>query len=63
MTIKDKNYFCLPKSLNANISHQLFHYKITFVNPQHEKVILNSKTVLSVRFKDICYTKTNLTQI
>ena len=44
--------FCLPESFNTNISHQLFDYKITFVNSQHEssqipKVILCSKT----RFK------------
>ena len=27
--------FCIPESFNTNISHQLFDYTITFVNPQH----------------------------
>ena len=27
--------FCIPESFNTNISHQLFDYKITFVNSQH----------------------------
>ena len=33
------NNFCtyeaIPESFNTNISHQLFDYTITFVNPQH----------------------------
>ena len=27
---------CVPESFNMNISHQLFDYKITFVNLQRE---------------------------
>ena len=46
-------YFYIPESFSTNISHQLFDYKITFVNSQHEtqipKVILLSKTDLNVR--------------
>ena len=30
--LQDNNIFCIPESINANISHQLFDYKITFVN-------------------------------
>ena len=26
----------IPESFNTNISHQLFNYKITFVNSRHE---------------------------
>ena len=29
-------YFCIPESLNTNISHQRFDYKITFLNFQHK---------------------------
>ena len=32
---------CLPESFHTNISHQLFYYKITFVNSQRENT--NSK--------------------
>ena len=58
----------MPESFNTNISHQLFDYKITSVNSQHyttqlKKVILYSKLVLKVRFKDFWYTKINLNQI
>ena len=28
-------YFCIPESLNTNISHQLFDFTMTFVNSQH----------------------------
>ena len=42
-----KNSICIPESFNTNISHQVFDYKITFVNSQYEnsnsKVILYSK--------------------
>ena len=43
--------FCIPKSFNTNISHQLFDdkQKITFVNTQHENT--NSKGDLVLRFK------------
>ena len=29
------NLICIPESFNTNISHQLFDYTITFVDPQH----------------------------
>ena len=35
------NFFCIPESFNTNISHQLFDYKITLLNSQHEN--MNSK--------------------
>ena len=38
---KSNNIICIPENLNANISHQLFQYKITFVNSQLENT--NSK--------------------
>ena len=34
-------YICIPESFNTNNSHQLFGYKIIFVNSQHENT--NSK--------------------
>ena len=52
---------------SKNISHQLFYYKITFVNSQLEDTnskgdfVLN-KPVLNVRFKDFRHTKINLSQ-
>ena len=49
--------FCIPDIFNTKIVHQLFDYKITFVNSQHENtnlnlVILYSKIGLDIRFKD-----------
>ena len=35
------NIIYIPESFNTNISHQLFDYKITFVNSQHKNI--NSK--------------------
>ena len=37
----NKNNFSIPESYNMNISHQLVHYKIAFVNLQHKNT--NSK--------------------
>ena len=36
-----KQEFCISESFNTGILHQLFYYKITFVNSQREKT--NSK--------------------
>ena len=52
---------------NMNISHQLFDYKITFVNSQNKKTnsiddFDNKKRILNVHFKDFWYTKINLSQ-
>ena len=33
--LKNKNEFCIPVSINTKLS-QLFYYKITFVNSQHD---------------------------
>ena len=30
-----RKIFCIPESFTVNISHQLFDYTITFVNPQY----------------------------
>ena len=30
------NSFCIPESFDANISHQLFDYKITFIIREHK---------------------------
>ena len=48
---------CVPESFNMNISHELFDYTITFVNPQHQNT--NSQG----DFKDLLYTKLNPIQI
>ena len=62
-----KKVFCIPESTNMNISHQLFEYKITFMNSRQEnknsRGDITQKPVLNVLFKDIWYTKINLTQI
>ena len=64
----NKNNLCLPESFNVNLS-AFFHYRITFVNSQHQntihKVILYSKPglKLNARFKDFWYKKINPTQI
>ena len=52
-------FFCISKSFNTNISHQLFDYIINFVNSQHEKT--NSKVDFVLVFKNCWYTKLNLT--
>ena len=36
-----KPFFYSRKLYNTNISHELFHSKITFVNSQHENTITN----------------------
>ena len=55
--LKFFNIFCILKSFNANISHQLFDYTITFVNhstrTQIQNVILYSKTDFNRSFKKI----------
>jgi hypothetical protein len=42
---------CIPESFNTKISHQLFDYKITSVNSQHENINLKSDFVLKTNFK------------
>ena len=32
-----EKYICVSESYNANISNQLFGYKLTFMNSKHEK--------------------------
>ena len=54
--------FCIPKSFNANISHQPFDCKINFENSQSEntkfkRLYCTQKQALDVRFKDFWYTK------
>ena len=44
------NCICIPEYFNANISHQLFFYKITFENSQQKKTNLYSKTGLKRLF-------------
>ena len=39
---------CIPVTFNTNILHQLFDYKITFVNSQLEKKFKTQKLVLKV---------------
>ena len=36
LQIKTKNSFCIRESFKTNISHHFFHYKINFLNSQHE---------------------------
>ena len=52
---------------SSSISHQLFYFKITFVNSQHEetssKDCLNKKTGLNILFKNFRYTKINMNPI
>ena len=64
------NYFVfLAVLLNVVIKDftSVFYNKLTFVNQdtrtQIQKVILYSKTVLKVRFKDHWFTKLNVTEI
>ena len=45
------NIFCIPESFTTNISHQLFDYKITFVNSQLEKTNFKSDFILKNRFE------------
>ena len=45
------NYFCIPESFYANISHQFFEHKITFVNSKREKKNQN------ICYEDSWYTK------
>ena len=61
--------FVYQKALfNTNISHQLFDYKITFVNSQRENINLNVDFVLKNQcetfvLKNSGIQKPNLTQI
>ena len=41
---------CISKSFNTNISHQVFGYKITFVNSQREDTYSKGYFVLKTRF-------------
>ena len=43
-------YVCIPESLNMNILHQLFDYKITFVNSQRENINKKGDMVLKNQF-------------
>ena len=45
------NIIFTPKSFNAYISHQLFEYKITFVNSQHENTTLKGDFVHKNQFE------------
>ena len=45
------NSISIPDSFNTNILHQLFKYKIAFVNSQHEKTNLKGDFVIKNRFK------------
>ena len=47
------------RQFNMNISHQFSDYKLTYVNSQIQKVILYTKPVWNICFKDFLY----LTQI
>ena len=62
----DHNLFCLSETFNTNISHQIFYYKIAFVNLQYEntksKDNFELRTGLNTRFNDFGYTKINLIQ-
>ena len=59
----EQNKFCIPESINTNISHHVFDYKMTFVNSLHDyqiqKVICTQKPVVKILFKDFWYTKIN----
>ena len=43
-------YF-IPESFNTNISHQLFDFKITFVNSKLENINSIGNFVLKIQFK------------
>ena len=44
------NISCISESFNTNISNQLFDYKITFVNSQHENTKSKGDLVLKKQF-------------
>ena len=41
---------CIPESFNTNISHQLFNYKITFMNSRNKNPNSKDAFVLKNRF-------------
>ena len=43
-------YFCTPERFNTTISHQLFDYKKTYVNSQHENTNKRGYFVLKNQF-------------
>ena len=45
------NKICIPESFNTNIEHQLFDYKITFVNSKHENMISKGNLYSKTGFK------------
>ena len=44
---------CIPESFNTNISHQLFVYKITYVNSQHKNTNSKGDFVLKNQFETL----------
>jgi hypothetical protein len=48
--ISNSTSFCIPESLNMNISHYFFDYKITFGNSQHENTNYKCDFVLKSQF-------------
>ena len=63
-----KKYSCIPEIFQTNILHQLYYYKITLLNLQHENANSKGDFVLKImffdlHFKDFWYTKINLIQI
>ena len=46
-----ETYFCIPKSFNKKISHQLFDYTITFANSKHYNKNSKGDFVLKNRFE------------
>ena len=49
------NFVCIPESFNTNISHQLFDYKITFVNSQRKNTNSKGDFKLKTWFENIYY--------
>ena len=60
--ILNSDIFCIQESFNTNISHQLFDYKISFVNSKRENTNLREDFVLKNWFKNVWYTKIDLSQ-
>ena len=57
--ISKHNNFGMPESFVTNISHQLYHCEITFVNSQHENTNSKGDLYSKTGFKDFWYTKIN----
>ena len=51
----DNNYFYISESFYTNISHQLFDYKITFVNSQGENAISKREFVIKNWFETFVF--------